>query len=75
VVVADLPRRRFYQLAFLTPGSLPFDASSLKQIRQQPNLRMYARGRPHNLQRLRARTEYLAGRFARTICEVFAIGI
>jgi hypothetical protein len=72
--MTDLQRRRFYQLAFLTPGSLPLDASSLKQIRQQPNLRMYALGRPHSLQRLRARTEYFAGRFARTICDVFAIG-
>jgi hypothetical protein len=35
---------------------------------------MYALGRPHSLQRLRARTEYFAGRFARTICDVFAIG-
>jgi uncharacterized membrane protein len=35
-----------YQLDFTTPGSLPPDANSRKQIRQTPNFRKKARGRP-----------------------------
>src|SRR5690606_25442918 len=31
---------RPYQLDFVTPGSLPVEASSRKQIRQTPNFRM-----------------------------------
>jgi len=34
---------------------LPVEAISRKQMRQTPNFRMYARLRPHNLQRLTAR--------------------
>jgi hypothetical protein len=48
-------RRLTYQLDFVTPGRLPFDANSRKQIRHVPNLRMYARLRPQSLQRLTAR--------------------
>jgi len=44
-----------YQLAFRTPGIAPWSASFLKQMRQMPNLRYTARGRPHNLQRRRSR--------------------
>ena len=29
-----------YQLALVTPGSLPLEASSRKQMRQTPNLRI-----------------------------------
>jgi hypothetical protein len=46
-----------YQLDFVTPGRRPTEASSRKQIRQTPNFRMYARGRPQTLQRLCARVE------------------
>jgi hypothetical protein len=35
-----------YQLDFTTPGSFPFDAKSRKQIRQTPNFRINALGRP-----------------------------
>ena len=31
----------------VTPGISPFEASSLKQIRQRPNCLMKPRGRPH----------------------------
>ena len=44
-----------YQLALRTPGIAPWSASFLKQMRQMPNLRYTARGRPHNLQRRRSR--------------------
>jgi hypothetical protein len=36
----------------MTPGNMPCRASLRMQIRQQPNLRRKARGRPHKLQRL-----------------------
>ena len=42
----------YYQLAFLTPGISPFQASSLKQIRHVPNRRKNPRGLPHKVQRL-----------------------
>jgi hypothetical protein len=42
----------YYQLALRTPGINPWSASLRKQMRQMPNLRYTARGRPHNLQRL-----------------------
>ena len=37
-----------YQLDLVTPVIRPLDASLRKQILQMPNLRMKARGRPHN---------------------------
>jgi hypothetical protein len=37
----------FYQLDFVTPGSLPWDASILKQILQIPNFLINALGLPH----------------------------
>ena len=46
-----------YQLAFRTPGIKPSSASLRKQIRQMPNFRYTARGRPHNWQRRRSRVE------------------
>jgi hypothetical protein len=48
-----------YQLAFFTPGIRPSSAKLRKQIRQIPNFRYTARGRPHNLQRDSRRDEYL----------------
>jgi len=35
-----------YQLDFTTPGSLPWDANTRKQIRQMPNFLKNPRGRP-----------------------------
>lgn len=40
-----------YQLAFRTPGIRPWSANLRKQMRQMPNLRYTARGRPHSRQR------------------------
>ena len=61
-----------YQLDFTIPGIMPFDARSRKQIRQMPNLRMKARGRPQLRQRLYARVENLGLRFAFSFRAVFA---
>jgi len=36
-----------YQLDLITPGNLPSDANSRKQIRQMPNFRKKPLGRPH----------------------------
>src|SRR5216683_2977769 len=41
-----------HQLAFVTPGTRPSEASSRKQMRHMPNLRRNARGRPQMRQRL-----------------------
>jgi hypothetical protein len=41
-----------YQLDFITPGISPFKAIFLKQMRQMPNFRKKARGRPQMGQRL-----------------------
>jgi hypothetical protein len=62
-----------YQLDFVTPGRRPTDASSRKQMRQTPNLRMYDRLRPHNWQRLTRRVWNFAGFAALTIKLFFAI--
>ena len=40
-----------YQLDFVMPGITPWCARSRRQIRQRPNLRKTARGRPQRLQR------------------------
>jgi len=45
-----------YQLDLVTPGINPFEAISRNVTRLIPNLRMYPRGRPVNLQRLCKRT-------------------
>jgi hypothetical protein len=47
----------FYQDDLATPGISPRKASERKHKRQRPNLRRYARGRPHSLQRLCLRVE------------------
>src|SRR3954454_19297283 len=41
-----------YQLDLVRPGTYPSWAISRRQIRQRPNWRKYARGRPQRLQRL-----------------------
>jgi hypothetical protein len=41
-----------YQLDFITPGISPRKAMLRKQMRQIPNFRKKARGRPHMGQRL-----------------------
>jgi hypothetical protein len=41
-----------YQLDLVSPGIMPSWAISRRQMRQSPNLRRYARGRPHRLHRL-----------------------
>jgi hypothetical protein len=61
-----------YQLAFVTPGISPCSASSRKQIRQTPNLRRYARERPHRLHRLYDLTLNFGGFFAFAIQDFFA---
>src|ERR1035438_10763599 len=47
--------REPYQLALITPGISPFNASCRKHRRQMPNLRRKPRGRPQRQQRLRCR--------------------
>jgi hypothetical protein len=69
----ERPHPSGYQLAFLTPGISPSSASSRKQIRQMPNLRYTARGRPHNRQRLFRRVENFAGCSALILLALHAI--
>jgi len=52
----NLIRGFCYQLDFITPGSLPSDASVRKQIRQIPNFLINALGLPHMGHRLYALT-------------------
>src|SRR5262249_33945860 len=49
--VGDRIAAHAYQLAFTTPGTSPLSASSRKHRRHISNFRIYARGRPHSLQR------------------------
>jgi hypothetical protein len=46
-----------------------------KQIRQMPNFRKKARGRPHKGQRLYSCTPYLLGRFALAIIDFLAMPV
>ena len=62
-----------YQLAFLTPGMHPWSASLRKQMRQVPNLRYTARGRPHNMHRRTVRVENFGGRLAAAIFDLLAM--
>jgi hypothetical protein len=66
------PREKYYQLALTTPGTSPASARSRKQIRQIPNLRKYARERPHLLQRVYPRTLNFGTRFDFAIQDFFA---
>src|SRR2546425_3273103 len=58
--------------AFFTPGTCPCDDRVLKQMRQIPNLRMYARGRPQRLQRLCCETACLCLRSPRLTVDFLA---
>src|SRR5262249_50020915 len=61
-----------YQLDLVMPGSSPRWAMDRKQIRQSPNLRYTARGRPHRVHRVYPRTLNFGLRFALTISAFFA---
>src|SRR5262249_41068108 len=52
------PEGLAYQLLFVTPAMSPSSASLRKHRRHSANFRMYARGRPQRLQRLRSRILY-----------------
>jgi hypothetical protein len=49
--VGDWIGKHGYQLDFVMPGITPWCARSRRQIRQRPNLRNTARGRPQRLHR------------------------
>jgi len=55
-----------------TPGIFPWSANLRKQIRQRPNLRYTARGRPHRLQRDSARVLNFGFRLALAIFDLLA---
>jgi hypothetical protein len=62
-----------YQEDFRTPGTLPWLASSRKQIRQSPKSRMNPRPRPHRKQRFFCRVLNFGFLFARAIIDFRAI--
>jgi hypothetical protein len=64
-----------YQLDFITPGISPLRAILRKQMRQMPNRRRKARGRPHKGQRWYFCTANLVGRFALAINDFLAIRV
>ena len=55
-----------------TPGIKPWSANLRKQIRQMPNLRYTARGRPHSLHRRLSRVENFGVSFAFAIFDLLA---
>jgi hypothetical protein len=61
-----------YQLDLTTPGSSPRSAMCRKQMRQIPNFRKKALGRPHKGQRLYARTLNFGFLLALAISDFFA---
>ena len=61
-----------YQLDFVMPGIDPWCARSRRQIRQRPNLRKTARGRPQRLQRVYIRDLNFCGRDCLMISDFFA---
>jgi len=61
-----------YQLDLVMPGSSPACAIMRKQIRQSPNLRYTARGRPQRVHRVYERTANLGFRLALTTSAFFA---
>jgi hypothetical protein len=63
---------RSYQLDLMTPGSLPLEAMLRKQMRQTPNLRRKARGRPQIGHRVYDRTLNLGVRIAFSLSAFFA---
>jgi hypothetical protein len=56
----------------MTPGSLPWEAKFLKQMRHNPNFRMYALGRPQIGHRLYALTLNFGFLTALILSDVFA---
>jgi hypothetical protein len=62
-----------YQLTLTTPGNCPACAIFLKQMRQIPNLRIYARARPQELQRFLFRVENFGVLFHFSSQDFFAI--
>lgn len=64
-----------YQLDLMTPGISPFKAMLRKQMRQMPNLRKKARGRPHKGQRWYFCTLNLGVRFALAINDFLAMPV
>src|SRR3989338_5056586 len=64
-----------YQDDFLTPGTSPLFANSLKQIRQRPNCRKKPRLRPQRKQRRTKRLENFGFFSALAIWESLAIAL
>jgi len=64
-----------YQLDFLTPGIIPWEANSLKQMRQTLKSRRYPRRRPQRKQRRTNLDRYFGCFSARAITDFFAIVI
>src|SRR3984885_2631068 len=62
-----------YQLAFVTPGTSPACTITRRQMRQSPNLRYTALGRPHRWHRVYPRTLNLGVRCCFSIKAFFAM--
>src|SRR6202161_3794947 len=62
-----------YQLAFVTPGTSPACTMTRRQMRQRPNLRYTAFGRPHRWHRVYPRTLNLGVRCCFSIKAFFAM--
>src|SRR6202041_884446 len=62
-----------YQLAFVTPGTSPACTITRRQMRQSPNLRYTAFGRPHRWHRVYPRTLNLGVRCCFSIKAFFAM--
>jgi len=71
--VASTGKQPPYQLAFRTPGIIPWSARLRKQIRHIPNFWYTARGRPHIRHRRTRRVEYLGGFTDLAIFDLLAI--
>jgi hypothetical protein len=69
----SLPFPLIYQDAFVTPGSKPFSAISLKHILQIPNFRYTALGRPQRLHLVYALVENFGVLFAFAMIDFLAI--
>jgi len=65
----------FYQLDFLTPGSIPSFANSLKQIRHKPKSLIKAFPRPQRKHRFLTRVENFAFFLLLALTDVFAIPV
>jgi hypothetical protein len=64
----------FHQLAFRTPGIMPWSANLRKQIRQMPNFWYTARGRPQSRQRFSSRELNFGTLLALAIFDLLATG-